>query len=169
MEEFMTNELNNNYDAFMKLEEMMYLSLIGKFDYKHVCDNKTYVCFTCTDENVNKDAKLKPVYITGLEIVSDRTARARINAFEKKIFSENFVEFLNRPDDKANICFSRRIKDYVNNIYLHATPSTQKAIVTGYTNNFNNLKNEQILDNAQFEAGVEFVSRQLVKANEKTN
>jgi len=48
-------------------------------------------------------------------------------------------------------------------------PSVQKTIVNNYKNNFINLKNEAVLDSAQFEAGVEFVSRQLLKANEKTN
>ena len=169
MEEFMTNELIDNYDAFIKLEEMMYLSLIGKFDYKHICDTKTYVCFTCTDETVNKDAKLKPVYITGLENVSDRITKNRINAFEKKIFNENYIEYLNRAEDKSCICFSRRIKDYINNFYMHASFSIQKAIVTNYKENLNNLKNEHIIDEVQFEAAVEFISRQLVKTNEKTN
>lgn len=167
MEELMTK----NYDAFIKLEELMYLSLIGKFDYIHTCDGKTYICFTCMDENVNKDAKIKPVYITSLEIVGARTAKARINAFEKKIFSENYVEFLNRTEaeEKTNPCYSRRIKDFVNNIYSNAAFATQKEIVSSYKNNFTNLKDKNVLDDAQFEAGVEFVSRQLIKANEKVN
>lgn len=169
MEELIKNLSNN--DAFIKLEEFMYLSLIGKFDYKHICDSKTYICFTCTDENVNQDAKLKPVYITGENVVSDKISRARVNAFEKKIFTDAYVDFLNRSENGENnsLCYSRRIKDYVNNIYLHATTSNQKAIVASFRNNFNNLKNEHILDNAQYEAGIEFVSRQLVRANEKTN
>ena len=164
-------ELMKNNEAFLKLEEFMYLSLIGKFDYIHTCDNKTYVCFTTTDENINKDAKLKPVYITSLDVVSDRVAKARITAFEKKIFSETFAEFLDRSeaDEKTLFCYSRRIKDYINNFYSNAKPTVQKTIVNSYKNNLINLKNKEIMDNAQFEGALEFITRQLIKDNEKTN
>lgn len=167
MEELMTK----NFDAFLKLEELMYLSLVAKFDYIHTCDGKTYICFTCIDENINKDVKLKPIYITSLENVSERVSKSRINAFEKKIFNDNFIEFLNRTEDGENckLCFSRRIKDYINNVYTKGSAEVQKSIVSTYKNNFCNLKNEKILDENQFEAGIEFVSRQLVKVNEKTN
>lgn len=164
-------ELMKNNDTFIKLEELMYLSLVGKFAYIHTCDSQTCVCFTCTDDSVNKDLKARPIYITTLKVTNEATSKARINAFEKKIFNESFVEFLNRAEngEKACLCYSRRIKDYVNNVYSHAVPSVQKTIVNNYKNNFINLKNEAVLDGAQFEAGIEFVSRQLLKANEKTN
>jgi len=164
-------ELIKNNDEFIKFEELMYLSLIGKFDYIHTCDYQTCICFTCTDETINKDVKAKPIYITTLKVVGERTARARITAFEKKIFGENFAMFLDRNevDGKANFCYSRRIKDYINNFYFNASPVVQKNIINSYKSNLINLNKEKIIDNVQFEAGVEFVIHQLTKTNEKTN
>lgn len=159
-------------NSFLKLEELMYVSLIGKFDYKHICDTEVYMCFTTTNKEVNSDVKLKPVYITSVKVVSDSISLKRVKAFENKIFSEEFNSFLNRDENSAEkhtvLCYSKRMTDFIKSVYVNADLETQKEILNNYKTNLLNLRKEEIIDNDQLEAAMKFVTNRLQKENEKS-
>lgn len=149
-----------------KLEELMYLSLIGKFDYKHICDGTTYICYTSSNEEENKDEKVKPVYITSTNMASEKISLNRINAFEKKIFDENYVNLLESEKLNSSLNYNKRIKDFINVSYVNEDSKSQKNTVKNFKNNFINLLREEIVDKEQFEAAVEYVSKHFNKFKE---
>lgn len=153
----------------VKLEELMYMSLVGKFDYKHIADDITYLCYTSCNDEENKDDKVKPVYITSTKVVSDKIALNRVKAFEKKIFEADYVNYLEAEKLNENLSYSKRVKEYINNIYINEDTKARKAIVKNYKNNLVKLLREEIIDKEQFEAAVEYVTKHFNKFKENVH
>ncbi|MBE5745693.1 MAG: hypothetical protein E7359_00170 [Clostridiales bacterium] len=150
-----------------KLEELMYISLIGKFDYKHIVNDLTYLCYTSNKEETNKNENIKPVYITSTKVVSDKIALNRINAFEKKIFDEQYKAYLDANNEKLS--FTKRIKDFINVYYINEDAKSQKEIVKNYRKNMLNLVHEEVVNKEEFEAAIEYVLQQFNKVQENVH
>lgn len=154
-----------------KLEELMYISLIGKFEYVQICDKKKYLAFTSNISNEDLEAKVKPIYITDLSKVSDKVLLSRIKNFEKKVFPSVYCDYLEKNkmmiEDKEVICYSKRIKSFINKIYSKLNLENKRKIFYGYTKNLEFLRNETVIDDEQLESAKKFVVERLVKESEK--
>lgn len=143
-----------------KLEELMYLSLIGKFDFKNVVDDITYFGYTSRDESSKQG--VKPLYITSSKVQSESVGVRRISNFEKKILNE--VTYIMMPLNGQS--YSRRIRNYIKLEVSNKDEKTQNMILKSYKNNMASLLKEGVIDKRQCEAAVEYVTTQLNKVEE---
>lgn len=143
-----------------KLEELIYLSLIGEFDYVHENNYGKNICFTAQNLTLDRmlDRKNKPLFITSENIVSDKIALARLNAFENKIFEKSYLN--NLPKNELN--YSKRIKNYIRYVEKE---NKQNETLKCFYNNTLFLNAEQIISATDLFAAQEFVISQF--KNEK--
>ncbi len=137
-----------------KLEELMYLSLIGNFAYRQVRDHKTYIAFNAK----NSDGSLKPIYITTENLDSDKIMKMRVNAFEKRVFDEKMLATVD-VIDKGEFSFSKRIVNYINNIYSKLPEKQQKEDIESYLTNFVYLCRVKLIDKKTFKACTKYMKR----------
>ncbi|MGN1208358.1 MAG: hypothetical protein ACI4TI_02715 [Christensenellales bacterium] len=139
-----------------KLEELMYLSLIGNFAYRQVRDHKEYIAFNAK----NADGRLKPIYITTAEPASDKVLTLRVNAFEKRVLDERMLALLDE-NCKGELNFSKRISVYINNRFALLSEKEQKEEVESYMTNFVYLCRLKLVDNKTFKACTKYMKRQF--------
>lgn len=152
-----------------KLEELMYVSLIGKFNYRYIRDGKTYICFVSA--NAKKDDVFAPIYATSLKSDVELVALKRIKAFENRTMPKKYVENVttnSMVDGKEKLSYSKRIKEFVNDIYSVATEDEQVNMLKNYTGNMINLNKELIIDDEQLKAGLTFVNKLTVRTRQQT-
>lgn len=137
-----------------KLEEIIYLSLISLFDSVHKNDFSVYYCFV-EQEPKSSNLKDRAIYITSEDVVSDKLALARLGAFERKIFDEEY----NKKLSKSELNYSKRIKEYVNHVKGDEEKS-KWAIYYFYANTLR-LYSEQIISQEQLLAAQEYLEKQF--------
>lgn len=147
-----------------KLEELIYLSLIGKFDYKHDNGYNTYICFTSQNANPVSDVKSKPVYITNENVVGDKIAFKRLITFEDKVLDKTQAKhFANQKE----LNYTKRIKEYAKYV-KNLSKEKQNKIKLHYQTNIMLLHSEHIINDLYFEAANSFVNCQLETKNDLT-
>lgn len=136
-----------------KLEELLYLSLIGRFELKSKVDFRTYLCFTSV--KACKEGELKPIYITETNAeVSDDILLKRVNSFENKIFKQE-------KNNNEELNYIKRIKNFVKNL---DKKSTQKVLMN-LKHNLGCLEKEEIIDSERAKISYCYVE-QLAKDKE---
>jgi len=140
-----------------KLEELIYLSLIGKFDYKHKNEYNTFICFTSQNANPVSDVKSKPVYVTSENVVGDKISLIRLKTFEDKVLDKSQAKnFANQKE----LNYSKRIKEYANYV-KNLSEEKQNKIKLHFQTNIMLLHSEHIINDLHFEAANSFVNCQL--------
>ena len=151
-----------------KLEELIYLSLIGKFFYMNQVGCNTYICFTSQDDKANNK---KPFYITNENVIGDKVSLAKLNSFEKQIYGEELIKKLkdeNLTSSKEKLNYSKRIKFFIDNVYLK-NENSKKFITDFFDMNILLLRGEQIIDDMQYESAIKYVHGKFNKANKNQN
>ena len=137
-----------------KLEELMYISLLGKFSYRFVRDGKTYVGFTSS--NLFKNLEAKPVYVTSLKTDSDFVSLKRICAFEKKILPEDLV-------DEENLNYVARMKNFLDEKYEKADNEQKAEILDNFKTNLLKLKEENVISLTEARISISYVCKHIEK------
>ena len=124
-----------------KLEEYMYLSLIGKFNEKKIVNGRTILSFIPRESGND----FIPMYITSTEMVKDTTSLNKIKAFESKIFAdtkllEKIKEIKPTKENNDSVCYVKRIKEYIKN-----NNENKNYIIESYKNNLDKLNKESIV------------------------
>ena len=141
-----------------KLEELMYLSLIGKFVDIQVINQKKVACFSAATRNENNVA---PIYLTGNEVVGDNTLLKRISTFEKRIFDEEYVnklEDLSTSEDK--VCLIKRMKNFSNSL---ESEKDKRAVINNFKTNTNKLYKAEMISEEELRIVDEFIDKQFGK------
>lgn len=141
-----------------KLEELIYLSLIGKFCYWEKQKDEMVVCFVAS-KIFNDDIK-KPIYITSSKYTSDKIALKRLEAFEQKVFTKD-KSLANTLKNDDTLSYSRRIKKILSKSYQNF------EVLEQYKINIENLNQEWIIDEFQYQVAKEYVAKKVeeIKAN----
>lgn len=132
-----------------KLEELIYLSLIGRYTLKQESDFQTILSFVDDRQN-----KLRPIYQTKLDSQStDNSVKKSIKSFEDKVFSQSkyimLYKFLDTKHDINGVNFINRISSYLCDIYT-TFPSKERKIIKGnYTSNIQKLCETEVIDKKQ--------------------
>lgn len=125
-----------------KLEELTYLSLIGKFEYVCKANFNTMLCFSAD----SKEKGIKPLYITNVnEQVSNKILLARINSFEEKVFGQIV--------DEKELNYSKRIKHFVSKMDKYSL----KNAMNNLASNLYSLEKEEILNKNEKESLVTYL------------
>ena len=140
-----------------KLEELIYLSLIGKFNYKYQNGYNTYICFTSQNASSYSTAKSNSVYITNEDVVSDKMAFVRLKTFEDKIWDKDQLKYF---ANQKELNYTKRIKKFTNYI-TNLSEEKQNKIKLHYTTNIMMLHSEHIINDLYFEAAKSFVQNQF--------
>ena len=142
-----------------KLEEYMYLSLIGKFVDIQVINQKTYACFSTKNKKNNKVA---PIYLTSTEDVSENTLLKRVSSFEKKVFEdENYIENLKDLEtEQDRLCFVKRMKVFVDNF---KNMRDKNIVFKNFKTNTTKLYNAGLIQDEELRIVDEFVEKQMGK------
>ena len=159
-----------------KLEELIYLSLIGKFFYMnqigcntYICFRcNTYICFTSQDDKANNK---KPFYITSENVLGDKVSLAKLNSFEKHIYGEELTKKMkdeNLFSSKEKLNYSKRIKFFIDNVYLK-NENSKKIITDFFDMNILLLRGEQVIDDMQYKSAIKYVHGEFNKANKNQN
>ena len=141
-----------------KLEELMYLSLIGDFAYKQVKDAKTYIAFK--SEMNNRNIKIKPIYITGINIASEKLQKARISSFEEKIFDKKTLKAIENYSC-GEIDYLRRITIFLSNNYDKLNSDERKELFENFDTNMWGLYNFNIIDSRERKACVKYIKQEI--------
>ena len=143
-----------------KLEELMYLSLISDFAYKQVKDSKTYIAFK--SEMNNGNINIKPIYITGVDVASEKLQKARITSFEQKIFNKNTLKAI---DDYSldEINYLRRITIFLSSNYQSLSTDEQKELFDNFDTNMWGLYSFNIIDSRERKACVKYMKQEMNK------
>ncbi len=142
-----------------KLEEYMYLSLIGKFVDIQVINQKTYACFSTKNK---KDSKVAPIYLTSTEDVSENTLLKRVSSFEKKVFEdEDYIKNLKTFETSEDkLCFVKRMKAFVDNF---ENTKEKNIVLKNYKTNTTKLYNAGLIQDEELRIVDEFVEKQMGK------
>ena len=139
-----------------KLEEIMYLSLIGKFENVILFGDNKHFCFT---SQYNNKFSMKPTFVTNEKIASDNVALLRLKAFEKKIFNpEYFESIVKATKEKPN--YGKRIKLFLENLNKQDL-TTRYETRLYYETNLLHLFNNQIIDVDSYHLAKEFGATQI--------
>ena len=151
-----------------KLEELMYISLIGKFDFIHKTDFKSFIAFTSTNYKEDEDI-IKPIYVTGEDAVSNKIALLKVKSFENKAFKGNkFLKALNQNkimsgEGQEKISFIKRIKDYINEVYNTQNAKGQAKIRANFESNIKNLEKNNVINDVHAEVAISYLSSLFCK------
>lgn len=139
-----------------KLEEIMYLSLIGKFENVILFGDNKHFCFT---SQTNNKFAFKPTYVTNEKIASDNVALLRLQAFEKKVYNKDYYEkLLKTAKNKPN--FAKRIKMFLENVNQQNLTVRYETRLY-YETNLLHLFNNQIIDEDSYYAAKEYIAGQI--------
>lgn len=144
-----------------KLEELMYLSLIGEYQYMQWNGNETLIAFMGSRPLCFKMAK--PLCLTSNKIGSDRLTKERITVFEGKVFSQYPQVQQMLGNEKFNI--NKRIK------LLIETFCNNEIIFSLYQTNINTLNQCGLLDEIQRLGAIHYVDntrKQIIRKKQKS-
>lgn len=147
-----------------KLEELIYLSLIGNFSYKQVKDGKTYIAFIAEFNNERKNenqiGNIKPIYLTSDEQTNDKVLKLRLSSFESKVLNNRVLESINEYC-KGELDYSRRIIIFIHNEFEKLSEKERKAVVENFMTNMWGLHNFGIIDKKGFKVCTKYVKQQI--------
>lgn len=144
-----------------KLEELMYLSLIGDFAYKQVRDSKTYIAFK--SEMNNGNTNIKPIYMTSVDIASEKLQKIRISSFEEKVLNEKTLKAIENYSC-GEVNYLRRITIFLSNNYGNLNSDEKKELFDNFNTNMWGLYNFGIIDSRERKACVKYMKQEI---NEK--
>jgi len=141
-----------------KLEELMYLSLIGDFAYKQVKDSKTYIAFK---SEMNKgNTNIKPIYLTSVDVGSERLQKARITSFEQKIFNEKTLKAIENYSC-GEINYLRRITIFLSNNYQQFSTTEQKKLLDNFSTNMWGLYSFSVVNDRERKACIKYMKQEI--------
>ena len=123
-----------------KLEELMYLSLIGEYEYMQLNANETLIAFKGSLHFCSYFAQ--PICITNTKFSTDNITKMRINKFEEKVF-EKETAFLKTLNKEEKFVLNKRIKLFIEDYY-----KLDGAFVS-YKKNIDTLKLCGVIDEIQ--------------------
>ena len=141
-----------------KLEELMYLSLIGKFVDIQLVNQQKIACFSTANRN---EKNVAPIYLTGTDVASDNVLLRRISTFENKIFDKEYLDGLKNLstiDDK--VCLIKRMKTFTNTL---KTEKDKRTVLSNFKTNTNKLYKAEMISEDELRIVDEFVNHQFGK------
>ena len=143
----------------LKLEEFMYISLIGKFYSTDVVNGNKLICFASVDKINNTT----PIYITSGENYSETTLLNRIKAFEKKvIMNRELLDQISSNEKENKVNFVGRLKTYLGSLKNEEL----KSKLNLYNKNIESLAKEDFIEDEEKKLIKSYVEYAFGRLNE---